>query len=303
MNDTSQTKSEKSACSGCAHARADGTCGAKASSPDALQGLMEANLIRIRNKLLVLSGKGGVGKSTVAVNVAAGLAMRGLKVGLMDVDLHGPSIPGMLGLAGGVPVASGESLIRPLLYETGAAGSQPLRVMSIDFFLKNRDDAIIWRGPMKIGAIKQFIGHVCWGELDYLIVDSPPGTGDEPLSVAQNIPGARAVVVTTPQNVSVSDVRRSITFCRSVKLDVLGVIENMSGLVCPHCSGRIELFKTGGGETMAAQMGVPFLGRLPIDPSVVAACDEGKPFVAVVQEGKTADDLRAIIEGIMREGK
>ena len=182
MNNTSQTKSDKSACSGCAHARADGSCGAKpSSSPHALQGLMQSNLARIKHKLLVLSGKGGVGKSTVAVNVAAGLAMRGLKVGLMDVDLHGPSIPGMLGMAGRVPAASGESLIRPLLYEIGVAGSQPLRVMSIDFFLKNRDDAIIWRGPMKIGAIKQFIGHVCWGELDYLIVDSPPGTGDEPL--------------------------------------------------------------------------------------------------------------------------
>jgi len=304
MSNATNMKSQQSACAGCAHAKADGSCGAKASSPDSLENLIRCNLARIKHKLLILSGKGGVGKSTVAVNVAVGLAMRGLKVGLMDVDLHGPSIPGMLGLCGAAPAAAGESLIRPLVYEIDASGAEPLRVMSIDFFLKSRDEAVIWRGPMKIGAIKQFIGQVCWGELDYLVVDSPPGTGDEPLSVAQSIPGARAVVVTTPQNVSVSDVRRSITFCRSVKLDVLGVIENMSGLVCPHCNGRIELFKTGGGEKMAAQMGVPFLGRLPIDPSVVAACDEGKPFVAATEAGSTRDAVRRIIEEIVnRSGK
>ena len=304
MNDKSPMKS---ACTGCKHATADGTCGAKPASPDSLQELIRDNLARIKHKLLVLSGKGGVGKSTVAVNLAAGLALRGLKVGLLDADLHGPSIPGMLGLSGVVPAAP-HSLIQPLAYDLATPGAdpprgaEPLRVISIGFFLKNRDDAVIWRGPMKISAIKQFLGHVCWGDLDYLVVDSPPGTGDEPLTVAQSIPGAKAVVVTTPQGVSVADVRRSITFCRAVKLDVLGVIENMSGLCCPHCGGKIELFKAGGGEAMARQMGVPFLGRLPIEPAMVAACDEGKPFVALGEAGETGKAIREIVEKIIQRG-
>ena len=298
MNDKPSTES---ACTGCKHAQSDGTCGAKTASPDSLQELVQDNLARIKHKLLVLSGKGGVGKSTIAVNIAAGLALRGLKVGLVDVDLHGPSIPGMLGLSGTVPVAAG-SLIQPLTCDLGVPGAEALRVISIDFFLKSRDDAVIWRGPMKISAIKQFLGHVCWGDLDYLVVDSPPGTGDEPLTVAQSIPGARAVIVTTPQGVSVSDVRRSITFCRAVKLEVLGVIENMSGLSCPHCGGKIELFKTGGGETMAREMGVPFLGRLPIEPAMVAACDEGRPFVAMGENGQTGKTISEIVEKIVEAG-
>ena len=280
-------------CSGCEHAKPGGGCGLAKDAPDALQAAVKHNLARIRHKLLVLSGKGGVGKSTVAVNLAAGLARRGLKVGLLDADLHGPSIPGMLGLSGSVAVAK-DSIVRPLLCLVGPEPAEPLRVVSIDFFLKDRDEAVIWRGPMKIGAIRQFLGQVCWGDLDYLVVDSPPGTGDEPLTVAQAIPGARAVVVTTPQKVSVADVRKSITFCRAVGLEVAGVIENMSGLRCPHCRGEIDLFKKGGGERMAAEMGVPFLGRLPIDPAIVDACDDGRPMVAA--DGEAARAIGAIIE-------
>ena len=287
-----QLADAKSSCSGCEHATADGTCGAKREGPDALEQAIAENLGRIKQKLLVLSGKGGVGKSSVAVNLAGGLAMAGKTVGLLDVDFHGPSIPGMLNLRGTMPLAG--AMIKPLLFDV-APGREPLRVVSIEFFLKNRDDAVIWRGPMKISAIKQLLGQVCWGNLDYLIVDSPPGTGDEPLSVAQIITGARAVVVTTPQNVSVADVRKSINFCRAVGMEVLGVIENMSGLCCPHCAQRIELFKSGGGRKMADEMHVPFLGSLPIDPAMVDACDAGRPLVSISDGGPMAEAFSSII--------
>ena len=255
---------------------------------------MDQNLQSIKRTLLILSGKGGVGKSTVAVYLAAGLARRGLKVGLMDVDLHGPSIPTMLGLQGKAATSDG-TMIEPALYDVGGGSeAEPLRVISIAFFLKSRNDAVIWRGPMKTTAIKQFLGQVSWGALDYLIVDSPPGTGDEPLSVAQSIPGAQAVVVTTPQDISLSDVRRSIGFCNALKMKIVGVIENMSGLVCPHCGGRIDLFKMGGGRKMAGEMGVPFLGALPIDPSVVTAGDDGD----LLEDGPTLEAFDEIIDKI-----
>jgi len=261
-------------CEGCEHANPDGSC---SKSSDPLDDKVAHNLGHIRNRLLILSGKGGVGKSTVSANLAVALARRGFKVGLMDVDLHGPSIPTMLGLSEQAAASAGE-WIEPLMYDTdGGPEAKPLRVVSISFFLRGRDEPVIWRGPMKHAAIRQFIGQVLWGPLDFLLVDSPPGTGDEPLTIAQTIPRAAAIVVTTPQDVSLSDVRRSINFCRSLKMEVMGVIENMSGLTCPHCGGCIDLFKTGGGEKMAEQMSVPFLGRLPIDPAIVTASDEGRP--------------------------
>jgi len=295
MNSNNNKKNAgQDSCRGCKQARPDGSCGMKPDGPDALESAIESNLARIRHKMLVLSGKGGVGKSSVAVNLATGLALAGNRVGLLDVDFHGPSIPGMLNLRGALQAASG-SMLRPMLFELGP-GREPLRVVSIEFFLRNRDDAVIWRGPMKISAIKQLLGQVCWGELDYLVVDSPPGTGDEPLSVAQIIKGARAVVVTTPQKVSLADVRKSIRFCKAVNMEIAGVIENMSGLCCPHCNKLIELFKSGGGQKMAEEMQVPFLGTLPIDPAIVEACDDGRPFVAAVESGPTALAFRSIIE-------
>jgi Mrp family chromosome partitioning ATPase/predicted Fe-Mo cluster-binding NifX family protein len=230
----------------------------------------------IKHKIIVLSGKGGVGKSTVAVNVAASLAMAGKRVGLLDIDIHGPSIPKMLHVEG-EPLAGGETSLSPV-----KVGFRPglLCVMSIGFLLRGRDDAVIWRGPAKHGVIKQFLKDVDWGNLDYLVVDSPPGTGDEPLSVIQLIENADgAIIVTTPQQLAIQDVRRSIMFCRQLSLKVLGVVENMSGFVCPRCGEHTDIFGTGGGEQMAKEMGVPFLGAIPMGAELVASGEEGKPIV------------------------
>ena len=254
-------------------------------------------LEQIHHKLLVLSGKGGVGKSTVAANLAVALAVRGFRVGLLDIDLHGPSIPKLLHLEGRTLDTDGREL-KPVAF------GENLKVVSIGFLLQGPNDAVIWRGPLKMGIIRQFIKDVRWGELDYLIVDSPPGTGDEPLSIAQLIGDADgAVVVTTPQEVALADVRRCITFCEKVRLSVLGVIENMSGFVCPHCGERSEPFKSGGGEAMAAEMGVPFLGRVPLDPQVVASGDEGKPFAYFASESVTAKAFDGIVDRLVHGEK
>ena len=242
---------------------------------------LQDNISHIKHKIVVLSGKGGVGKSTVATNIAVALSLKNQKVGLMDVDIHGPSIPKMLGLEGN-ELRGTETGLAPIVY------SDNLRVMSIGFILRTQNDAVIWRAPLKHKLIRDFLTDVKWGELDYLIIDSrsarepcgycgprvntlwcrnersefslsPPGTGDEPLSVAQLLGDADgALIVTTPQDVALIDVRKAITFCRQVKLPILGVVENMSGFVCPHCGKTVDIFKSGGGEAMASDMGVPF---------------------------------------------
>jgi Mrp family chromosome partitioning ATPase len=233
------------------------------------------SLGKIRNKILVMSGKGGVGKSTVAVNLALGLAERGWKVGLMDVDLHGPDVCRMLNLTGELqPLKSKDDLVPPLLYK------DKIKVVSLEYMMRDRDEAIIWRGPLKIQAIRQFVGDMDWGELDYLIVDAPPGTGDEPLSVAQTIPNVQALVVTTPQEVALADVRKSLNFCKTVKMPVVGVVENMSGFVCPHCGETVDIFGTGGGEKTARDFDLPFLGKVPMDPRVVMGGDNGQPYLS-----------------------
>jgi len=248
---------------------------------------------RIKHKIMVLSGKGGVGKSTVAANIAVALAIDGNKVGLLDTDFHGPSIPTLLNLEGKRPGSDGTSIL-PVEFSDG------LKVMSIGFLLQNQDDAVIWRGPMKMGVIKQLLTEVNWGDLDYLVIDFPPGTGDEPLSVAQLIPGADgAVIVTTPQNLSLNDVRKCINFCRQVSVPVLGVVENMSGLVCPHCHKLINVFKTGGGKKMAGEMGVPFLGSIPIEPQIVEASDSGTPFVYHYGKSEAAKAFKKVIEPLL----
>jgi len=256
---------------------------------------LKKNLERIAHKILVLSGKGGVGKSTVAVNLAVALALEGKRVGLLDVDFHGPSIPKLLHLEDRRPAVTEAGAALPIEIEGG------MKVMSLGFLLQRPEDAVIWRGPLKIGAIKQLLGEVEWGDLDYLVIDFPPGTGDEPLTVAQMIPDADgAVVVTTPQDVSTIDVSKSITFCRQLKIPVLGVVENMSGLVCPHCSKLIKLFKQGGGEEMAKRMGVPFLGRIPLDPQIVESSDEGRPFIFHHQNTEAGAAIRQIVEPLLK---
>jgi ATP-binding protein involved in chromosome partitioning len=226
-------------------------------------------LKEFKNKLLVMSGKGGVGKSTVAAYLAVGLARKGFQVGLMDVDLHGPSIPRLLGLKGNIGSSPDSKKGIPISYLPN------MQVMSIESLLGDKDTATIWRGPLKIGVIKQFISDIEWSNSDYLVIDCPPGTGDEPLTIAQVIPDTKAIIVTTPQEISLADVRKSINFCKQVNMRILGLIENMSGLRCPHCGKTIDLFKTDGGMLTAKRAGLPLLGSLPLEPDIVLEGDNG----------------------------
>ncbi|MBI4965731.1 MAG: Mrp/NBP35 family ATP-binding protein [Desulfomonile tiedjei] len=237
--------------------------------------LLADTLTRIENTFMVLSGKGGVGKSTLAVNLAASLAAADRQVGLLDIDIHGPSVPTLLKLEGVVASGMSEKGLVPVRYNDN------LKVMSIEFVMKDHpEEAVIWRGPMKHRMIWQFLAEVDWGDLDFLIVDAPPGTGDEPLSICQMAPPrSQAVIVTTPQLVALKDVKKSIRFCKSLGMPVFGIIENMSGFVCPECGTMHDLFKSGGGERLARETGFRFLGRIPIDPRLVTASDDGKPFV------------------------
>lgn len=232
---------------------------------------LKQSLSRIKNIIVVMSGKGGVGKTSTSVNLAIALSKKGYQVGIMDVDLHGPDVPRMLGLSSSLDMNENRKLV-PLAF------SDKLSVISIESLTPDKDNAIIWRGPVKYSAIRQFIADVEWGNLDFLIIDSPPGTGDEPLTVAQTISDARALIVTTPQEVSLADVRKSINFCKTVKMDILGLVENMSGFSCPHCGEAIDMFGTGGGERTASAMGVRFLGKIPFDQKLVACGDSGTCF-------------------------
>jgi len=226
-------------------------------------------LKEFKNKILVMSGKGGVGKSTIAAYLSVGLARKGFQVGLMDVDLHGPSIPRLLGLKGEIVSSPGLKKGIPLSYLPN------MQVMSIEALLGDKDTATIWRGPLKIGVIKQFINDIAWSNSDYLIIDCPPGTGDEPLTIAQVIPDTKAIIVTTSQEISLADVRKSINFCHQVNMEILGLIENMSGLKCPHCGKTIDLFKTDGGMITAKKAGLTLLGSLPLEPDIVLEGDNG----------------------------
>ena len=242
---------------------------------------VKQSLGKIKNKIIVMSGKGGVGKTSTSVNLAIALADSGHKVGIMDVDLHGPDVPRMLGIEG-MPQLTAENKVSPLRY------SDNLSAISIESFIPSKDDAIIWRGPLKFSAIRQFIGDVEWGDLDFLVIDSPPGTGDEPLTVAQMISDAMAIIVTTPQEVALADVRKSINFCKAVKMEIFGLIENMSGFHCPHCGELIELFGSGGGERTAKEMAIRFLGRIPFDPEVVACGDSGACYQQIHKDSAVA---------------
>jgi len=255
--------------------------------------VLEQNICDINHKIMVMSGKGGVGKSSIATNIAVGLSLKGKLVGLLDIDIHGPSIPKMVGLEG-APLKQSEEGLMPVEY------SKNLKVMSIGFLIRDRKDAVIWRAPLKHSLIRQFLADVRWGELDYLIIDCPPGTGDELISIAQLLEGADgAVIVTTPQDIALNDVRKSISFCRHVQLPVIGVIENMSGFVCPHCGNSVNIFKTGGGESMASDMAVPFLGRIPLEPKIVDTGDSGKPYFEYYRESETAKAFNKVIEALL----
>lgn len=229
---------------------------------------LKQSLSQIKHKIVVMSGKGGVGKTSTSVNLAIALSKKGYQVGIMDVDLHGPDVPRMLGLDASPDMNENRKII-PVPY------SKTLSAISIESLTPDKDNAIIWRGPIKFSAIRQFIADVAWGDLDFLIIDSPPGTGDEPLTVAQTIPEAKALIVTTPQEISLADVRKSISFCKTVNMEIFGLVENMSGFSCPHCGETIDMFGTGGGEKTALATSIPFLGKIPIDPNVVACGDSG----------------------------
>lgn len=253
---------------------------------------LNSNLSRIKNKLIVISGKGGVGKTTVAVNLAYGLAMKDYKVGILDVDIHGPNVAKMLGIEG-KRLTSSDMGIEPVQV------LPDLKAVSISLLIENQDQPIIWRGPLKMMTIKQLLSDVNWGDLDYLVVDSPPGTGDEPLSVCQLIPNINgAIIVTTPQDVAILDSRKSVLFAKELKVPVIGVIENMSGFVCPHCNKTIDLFGKGGGETAAVDLSVPFLGQIPVDAETVKLADAGRPFIYFNRDSSDAKVMKEIVDKI-----
>jgi ATP-binding protein involved in chromosome partitioning len=266
----------------------------KCKNEDQKKRRLERRLFQIRHKILVMSGKGGVGKSTVATNLAAAMALREYRVGILDADLHGPNIARMLGLEGQSLTASGDS-VDPIEV------SKNLKAVSMALLGYDPDQAIIWRGPLKHAAIKQFIGDVNWGDLDFLFIDLPPGTGDEALSVAniiKNVDGT--VIVTTPQDVALLDARKAVSFSRLLNVPVLGIVENMSGMVCPHCRQEIDLFGKGGGKKVAEEMKVPFLGSIPIDPEMRKAGDEGRPFIIRRDDNSTWHAVDKVIEELIK---
>lgn len=256
--------------------------------------LIKENLKEVDHITMVMSGKGGVGKSTVASNLALMLSKKGRKVGLLDIDIHGPNLPKMLGVDKMRMEVSEGNRIEPVQVANN------LKLTSMGFLLPSEKEAIIWRGPLKMKVIEQFLRDIIWGKLDWLIVDAPPGTGDEPLSMGQLVPATSAIIVTTPQEISILDVKKSVTFAQKLNLKILGIIENMSGFICPHCGEKIALFMKGGGEVVSKEMGVPFLGSIPIEQEVVRATDKGKPYVLDNPDSEVARAFERIAEKIMK---
>ncbi len=288
----------------CQESKPCDSCESKAACSNERQGQhqrkqLDDSLSRIRHRIMVMSGKGGVGKSTVAANLAASLALEGMVVGVLDADIHGPNMPKMLGVEI-QPIEGTDSGIQPVEVFSG------LKVISMGLLSHNSDTPIIWRGPMKHSIIRQFLGDVNWGDLDYLVIDLPPGTGDEPLSVVHLIGKVDgSIVVTTPQDVALLDSRKAVGFSRQLKVPVIGIVENMSGMRCPHCDGEIDLFKIGGGEKAAGELDVPFLGRIPIDPKMVNQCDKGEPFVVAcpqTEAKKAFDRIKDTVLEVTKRG-
>lgn len=260
-----------------------------------MDAMIKDHLAKIKNKIFVLSGKGGVGKSSVSANLAATLAKKGYKTGLMDVDVHGPSIAQMFNITELLDISTDTKQLLPRQI------NENLTVVSVQALMQDKDQAVIWRGPAKTGIIKQFVGSVAWGDLDYLIIDAPPGTGDEPLTVVQTIPDAKGIIVTTPQEVALADVRKSISFCKTVKMDIIGVLENMAGYTCPHCNKHIDLFKSGGGEKTAKAQDLNFLGSIPFDSRVVESGDDGVPVMMYEADGPFKLAFEKVVENILEQ--
>jgi ATP-binding protein involved in chromosome partitioning len=253
---------------------------------------IKTRMAKIKHKLAILSGKGGVGKSTIAANLAIAFARKSYRVGILDADIHGPSIPKMLGLRGQELMASRiEGLgIFPV------RGPFDIKVVSMDFLLQSDETPVIWRGPAKIGVIRQFLADVVWGDLDFLLIDLPPGTGDEPLSVMQLIPNIDGVLmVTAPSEVSQIVVKRAIGFTKEMHVPLIGIIENMSGFVCPKCGAEFDILGAGGGRRISEELNVPFLGRIPIDQNVCEDSDKGTPFVIQHAESLTAKAFMEVV--------
>jgi ATP-binding protein involved in chromosome partitioning len=254
---------------------------------------LKLNLSKVKHKVAVISGKGGVGKSTVTANLALTLAAEGKKVGVLDADIHGPCIPKMLGLKGQTLKGAPDGKFLPV---TGKSG---VKAVSMDFLLENDEVPIVWRGPLKMRAIQQFLSDVIWGELDYLLVDLPPGTGDEPLTVMQLLPDMDGVVIVTmPSEVSEAVVKKSVTFAKEIGVPVIGIVENMSGFVCPECGAKVDIFRVGGGKRIADSMAVPYLGAIPIDPRICNDADEGQCFVTKDTDSAATKAFRGIIQKI-----
>jgi len=269
----------------------------KMAASNKLDEQLKQNMSKIKHKILVLSNKGGVGKSSIAINLAWSLSVKGFKVGILDADLHGPSVAKMLGFEGERLQGSPEGII-PM------SVSPNLVAVSMASLIETSDAPLIWRGPLKMMALKQFLGEVEWGALDYLIIDSPPGTGDEPLSICQLIPELEGgIIVTTPQEVALLDSRKCVNFLKNLNIPILGIIENMSGLKCPHCGKNIDLFKSGGGEKAAEEFNLPFLGKIPIDLNMVNSADEGKPYISQYKNSETAQVFNKIVKLILDKMK
>jgi len=253
--------------------------------------MLKFRMGKIKHKVAVISGKGGVGKSTVTVNLAIAFALHGYRVGVLDADIHGPSIPKMFGLAG-QRLEAGPPGVFP------AVGPFNIKVVSIGFLLPDDNTPVIWRGPLKMTAIRQFLSDVVWGDLDLLLIDLPPGTGDEPLSVAQLLPEMDGVIIVTiPSEVSQIVVKKAVMFAKKLGLQIIGVIENMSGFICPNCGTKIDIFQSGGGRQIAEEMGIPFLGSIPIDQKICEDSDKGVPFIA---EHKDSQASRAFMEIVQK---
>ncbi|MHA1150151.1 MAG: P-loop NTPase [Promethearchaeota archaeon] len=255
---------------------------------------IEENMSKIKHKIVVISGKGGVGKTTVAVNLAMSLVSYGLRVGLLDIDITGPNVTKMLGI---------REDIRPRVDPEAKKfypvdGPMNIKVVSMAFLLQDSDTPVIWRGPMKMGAVRQFLGDAYWGDLDYLVVDLPPGTSDETLDILQLIPDENVVVVSTPQEVAIMDARKTIAMAKTMERKVLGIVENMSGFKCPHCNKYIDLYPPGGGEKAAKDFGVEFLGKIPFETGVSIQGDQGLPFIVKYPESESAKAFSEVVNKI-----